>query len=815
MNTGAKFGLDIEASAGGWKLVYNGFEPKEESLREALCTLANGYFGTRGTVVEATESDIHYPGTYIAGLYNRLATNIAGRLVVNEDLVNCPNWLFLTFRIEGEDWLLPSQAKLLDYRQELDMRQGVLIRRFRFEDSKGRITSVEVWMVVSMAEPHIGAIRYTVRPENYGAKLNFTTMLDGAVRNWGVKRYRQLKCQHWLPFLVGVFDRNGVMLSMRTTESKIQVVETARINVYTDSHEVKPELKTWMEDRKRIGLEFSIYAHPGESYTVEKIVSIYTSKDPGVSRPIEEAIEKVKGVGSFEDILNAHSAIWRSIWDKVNFEIIGDEFSQLAIRLHIFHVLQTVSPNIVDLDVGMPARGLHGEAYRGHVFWDTLYVIPFLNHYFPEISKALIMYRYRRLDTAREYAENSGYRGAMFPWQSGSSGKEETQVLHLNPLSGEWGPDYSRLQRHVSFAIAYNVWHYWKITDDWEFMSRYGAELLLSIAQFGSSLAKFDPKDGRYHTEGIMGPDEFHEMYPNSPTPGLRDNAYTNLMIVWTLLRALELLELMPKTAKKKLLRKLRITNRELERWRDITDKMALVIKNGLLEQFDGYFDLEELDWEYYRRKYGNIQRMDRILKAEGKSPDSYQVTKQADALMIFYLLPLEEVKGLFDRLGYDVGDIKEFLKENYDYYIKRTSHGSTLSKVVHCYLAYLLGKQDEAWEFYQDVLKSDIYDIQGGTTPEGIHMGVMGGSIDVLLRGFIGYEFSREHVKLNPMLPDMWQTIRFKLPYKGNYIPTEITREIIKIDLRGFSPEFELPLETQGTLYKLRGGEQWELKYR
>ncbi|GIH81573.1 hypothetical protein [Planobispora longispora] len=173
----------------------------------------------------------------------------------------------------------------------------------------------------------------------------------------------------------------------------------------------------------------------------------------------------------------------------------------------------------------MPARGLHGEAYRGHVFWDELFVLSWLSLCFPDITRGLLRYRWRRLPEARAAARAAGFAGAMFPWQSGSDGTEQTQTLHLNPASGHWLPDHSHLQRHVGLAIAYNVWHYHAATGDIAFLAEAGAEMLVEIARFFASLATLDPVSGRYEIRGVMGPDEYHESYPGAPSPGLDNTA--------------------------------------------------------------------------------------------------------------------------------------------------------------------------------------------------------------------------------------------------------------------------------------------------
>lgn len=781
-----------------WTIVYERFEPAEEALRETLCTLGNGYFATRGVVSESVASKIHYPGTYIAGLYNRLATNIAGRTVVNEDMVNCPNWVFLTFKIGNNEWFYPSMTRILSFKQKLDMRKGILSRKIRFQNRKGHRTFVEMNRIVHMDNPHYGAFEYIIIPENYNEWITVRTMLDGTVLNAGVERYRQLNSKHWKASSLGNFERNGIFLSMKTSHSKIEVAEAAKTRIFASEKEIKPGIRHLMKGKERIGQEFKFFARVRASYRIEKIVSIYTSKDEGISDPVSSSIAALGKPLRFKKLLKTHQKKWEELWKKFDIKIEGHTFSQRILRFHIFHLLQTASLHNTKIDAGLPARGLHGEAYRGHIFWDEIFTMHLYDLHLPEVAKSLLLYRYRRLPKAREYAKEKGYKGAMFPWQSGSSGKEETQTVHLNPLSGKWGPDYSHRQRHISFAISYNVWQYWKRSGDFGFLIRYGAELILSIARFWGSLVKYDSGDGRYHTKGVMGPDEFHEKIPGSSKPGLKDNAYTNFMVTWTLLKAQEIISILPEGSKRRIMKKIKLEQKELLRWDDIAHKMKIIIDDkGIISQFEGYFDLKELDWQSYRNEYENIQRLDRILKAEGESPDAYKVSKQADVLMIFYLLPLFEIEAIFKRLGYHFD--KNTLRKNYNYYVRRTSHGSTMSKITHCFIALVLGKPKEAWGGFLDVLESDIYDTQGGTTPEGIHIGVMGGSIDIAIRGFAGVRIAEDRIIIEPRLPAKWRSVKFGFVYKGIGISLIITKRQVSVLVQG---QITIPIDINGKAY-------------
>lgn len=793
-----------------WKLSYNKFNSEEESLREALCTLGNGYFGTRGAVCETGASKIHYPGTYISGVYNTLPTEIAGKTIYNEDFVNCPNWLMIYFKINNGPWLHRNNVKLLKWKVDLNMKKGILSRRVRWQDDKGRITLIEEQRLVSMASPHCGAISYSITPENYAAKITVRSGIDGSVINAGVERYKQLNSKHLEPLSHGSFGDDGIYLQVRTNQSLIQITEAVRTLVFKGTKRTKPKNHVITYGRQKIFQEFSLRFKKGQKHTIEKLVSIYTSRDQGVADDCLSAQEAISNVKDFNSLSKPHQAKWLALWKRFDISLEGNDFVKKVLRLHAYHLLQVASTYNEDIDAGMPARGLHGEAYRGHIFWDELYVFPFYNLHAPEITRALLMYRYRRLGAAKEYAQMHGYKGAMYPWQSASTGDEQTQVVHLNPMSGEWGPDYSSLQRHVSIAIAHNVWQYFVTTGDRDFLDRYGAEMILEIAHFWSSITTYNEKTKRYEIEGVMGPDEFHEKYPGAKKGGFTNNAYTNVMAVWVIDKALNIIDkMMQEEERNALLLKIGVSQEKINRWRQIIQKMTIEMSDdGLIYQFKGYEKLKELDWDDYRRRYDNIHRIDRILKAEGETPDDYKVAKQADVLMLFYILKIKELKEIFTRLGYPFS--KQIMKKNFKYYFPRTSHGSTLSVVVHAYIADLLGFKESSMEYLIKALESDIYDTQGGTTQEGIHTGVMGSSLDLFLRSFAGLSIDDESLSLMPKLPEGWNKIRFSVRYKNFWFNIMILKNKVKIMVEPIGQMtmnrlMEVPLYVNNKLYQCK----------
>jgi trehalose 6-phosphate phosphatase len=438
-----------------------------------------------------------------------------------------------------------------------------------------------------------------------------------------------------------------------------------------------------------------------------------------------------------------------------------------------------VSTRPLGIDVGVPARCLHGEAYRGHVFWDELFILPFLNVRLPDIARQLLLYRFRRLDEARFAAREAGYQGAMFPWQSGSTGQEETQTMHLNPLSGRWVPDGSHLQRHVGAAITYNTWKYFQATRDTEFLGSFGAELILEIARFWASAATYSHSLDRYEINGVMGPDEYHERYPDAEEPGLDNNAYTNLMAVWCLLRAFDTLEAIPEARGRELCERLGISGEELDRWRDVSMKMRVCFHDGVISQFERYEELAELDWAAYRERHGDISRLDRILEAEGDSPNRYRLNKQADTAMLAYLLPGSELCELMHRLGYECDD--DLIDRTIDYYEQRTVHGSTLSRVVH---AWIHARRDpkRSWGLFVEALLSDIDDSQGGTTKEGIHLGAMAGTLDLIQRGYTGLVTRADALYIDPVIPDELASLAFPLRYRGHNLHLDVTPTTVRL---------------------------------
>ena len=516
----------------GWVFAYEGFDPEQEGLREALCTLGNGRFATRGAAPESTADDVHYPGTYAAGVYNRLTTSLDGREIENEDLVNLPNWLPFSFRIRGGEWFDVGAVELMAYTQELDLRSGTLSRRIRFRSADGFVSTLIQRRFVSMDDARVAGLETTIVAEDWSGRLEVRSGIDGKVVNGGVPRYRGLANRHLMHVERGAVDEESIHMVVETTQSHVRVGLAIRTRAFLNADPVSAARRV-VEEPGWIGHEISLDLASGDAATLEKVATLFTSRDLAISDPGWEASTWVVRADPFDALLDRHRRAWDRTWERFDIGIAGNERTQLILRLHVFHLVQTVSQHTIDLDVGVPARGLHGEAYRGHVFWDELFIFPLLNYRLPILTRSLLEYRHRRLPESRWAARSRGLRGALYPWQSGSNGQEDTQQFHLNPRSGRWLPDHSHLQRHVNLAIAYNVWQYFQVTGDVPFLRHHGAELIVECARLFSSLATYDEERRRYDILGVLGPDEYHDGYADRAEPGLDNNAYTNVMTAW------------------------------------------------------------------------------------------------------------------------------------------------------------------------------------------------------------------------------------------------------------------------------------------
>lgn len=725
-------------------------DPHRIQRQETIFTIGNGVLGTRGSFEEGLPGDL--PATLIHGLFDDAP-------VVYTELVNAPNWLACQLSINGERFSM-DRGEVLTYERRLDLRDGILTRFVRWRSPQGHTLEVRIqrWaaaslipgdnpLSTSMAHPALCALHYGITALDFAGEVELVAELNGAVEN-PLPPF-PLGLTHWLLLDQSHPTTQSAFLHLRTRASQMELGVAMHLAVDGVAQvDYQP-----VECPQRPGIVARFRLAPGQTAVATKLVAFLTSPPtPSLAARVTSLLKEAVTVG-YSNLLRAHRWRWAELWRDCDVVIEGDEVAQRAVRYNLFQLL-IAAPHYTDR-ASIPAKTLSGFGYRGHVFWDTdIFILPFFTFTRPELARNLLMYRYHTLPGAREKARQAGYAGAMFAWESAHDGRETTPrwvPLPNGELIRIWCGD---IEHHISADVAYAVWQYWQVTGDDDFMRDYGAEIILDTAAFWGSRAEYNPQKQRYEINDVIGPDEYHEHVNN--------NAFTNRMVQWHLERALETLTWLrqryPKKARE-LEECLELSPARLARWEDICRRIAIPYDpaSGLIEQFEGFFELEELDWQALEPRTRSVQEllgMERI--------QHIQAIKQPDVLMLLYLL----------RDAYD----EKTLRVNWDYYAPRTDHtyGSSLGPAVHAILACELGDGNEAYAHFLRAALVDLEDLRRNTK-DGIHAASAGGVWQAIVMGFAGMKLSPDGPTFTPRLPQGWRRLQFTLRYRGRAFPVDL----------------------------------------
>ncbi len=727
-----------------WHISEDTFNPELKHLhsQETVYTVGNGYFCTRGTFEEGYPKA--NPATLLYGVFDSIP-------IAKEELANAPDWTSVGLSINGERFRL-DKGKILDYNRTLDMQNGLLQRSIHWETPKGIRLKITSERFASLADEHVGAIRYTVTNEDSNIaeplEIGLWANFHIAVGNYDL--------MHWETVDQG-FEQEILWLQSETKKSGVQLAQTMTFTTtlpgchteYISSY-IAPSIRTYGK------------LPPGETMTTEKIVVMYTTRD-GVIDPVHAAVEYHRDlVGAtaeetaqtYEQLLEKHREEWQKFWQTADVIIEGDVKSQLGIRYNIYQLRINASAH--DSRYSIAAKGLTGFGYRGHIFHDTeIFMLPFFTYVQPDFARLLLMYRYHLLPAARKKAASNGYEGAQYPWESTLNGEETTPSSIIHPETGEVIPVLNGfIELHITASIAHAVQHYWEITGDDDFMRDYGAEIVLSGAIFWGSRAEKNEGHGDYEITNVIGPDEWHEHVNN--------NAFTNYMARDNILNALKDLHWLKTTAPAKareLVQQLNLNSERLERWQDIAKNIRIPQdpKTKVFEQFDGFFKLEILDQSQFEGRKDSFQGIMGIHAVQ-----KYQIIKQADVLMLLTVLDQQ-----FDL---------ETRRANWDYYYPLTDHdyGSSLSPAFHVQLACELGLSSAS---YKQFLLGALVDLENlrGNTPEGIHTACAGAVWQAAIFGFAGLRVTEEGYTTSPSWPDGWTRLAFKFKHKGQLIEVDL----------------------------------------
>ena len=740
-----------------WHIRETVFNPEKLHSQETVYTIGNGYFGTRGAFEEGYPRAT--PATLLAGVFDDIP-------IGKEELANAPDWLLIKLFVNGERFRL-DRGKILAYQRTLDMQNGILSRTVRWESPSGIRLQIACERFASLADEHVGAIRYSVTAEDdtereAGKDLDLAlwASLNTAVGNNYTMHWETVDQRH---------EGELSWLHTQTLHSSVQLVQT--MSFTTSANGFSTEI---LDSDVAPSIRLHGKLPPGTTMTAEKIVVMYTSRD--VLDPFRSALEHHREimdsdrtahqpvtqagpgvqVQPYQTLLERHKEAWQEYWQRSDIIIEGDDKAQLAIRYNIYQL--RISAPSHDSRYSIAAKGLTGFGYLGHIFHDTeIFMLPYFAYVHPPIARNLLLYRYCLLPAARAKAASNGYEGAQYPWESTLDGKEATPDAIIHPESGEIIPVLNgSLELHISASIAYATWQYWHITGDNEFMRDYGAEILLSIATFWGGRAEYHPEHADYEINNVIGPDEWHEHVNN--------NAYTNYMARWTIQTALETLDWLHTTIPGKaeeLIQRLDLTPERLNHWRDIIARIRIPQdkQTGLFEQFDGFFQLEPLDQDQYKGRTASYQA---ILGM--KQVQQHQIIKQADVLMLLTVLNQQ-----FDL---------KTKRVNWDYYYPITDHdyGSSLTPAFHAIIACELGLADIAYKLF---MKGALVDLENtrGNTPDGIHDACSGAVWQATVLGFAGLRLTDGGYTISPCWPDGWTRLAFTCLHKGKPLHIDLRK--------------------------------------
>jgi trehalose/maltose hydrolase-like predicted phosphorylase len=701
-----------------WVLTAEGFDLLREAIYESRFSISNGLLGLRaGRAVSRGERWVVPHRAYVAGLFD-----IPGPEHPIPALVPSPGWQQIKIMFPGGP-LVHHSGEANSQRTTLDMRRGVLLSGCRLIEHPAIAVRVRTLHLLSLSDRAIGVQVIELMIEDGEIEVGVEASFEGL--GLGLKSER-------------IEQDLGVW---RTKYSGKRVAVTGVLSLQIDGSEITPTtpgpfMRSWHWKTR-----------PGQIVCVSGLIAVVRGDapdaDPG--RIAWEKLGVARQVG-WRKVVQEHEAAWSVRWRCSDIEVGGDPAAEQALRFSVYHLNSAANP--ADERVSIGARGLTGDDYHGHVFWDTeIYLLPFYIFTWPEAARALLMYRFRTIDGARQKAAQMGWRGAMYAWESADTGAETTPEQVVGPDGHIVDILCGKQEQHITADVAYAVWQYWLATEDVDFLLDAGAEILLETGRFWSSRAQPEG-DGYSHIRGVIGPDEYHEH--------VDDNAYTNVMARWNIRRALEVAAVLRERWPERWARlsySLGLDDTELARWRTVAETMVTGwnSQTGLFEQFAGFFSLEEIDLADYA---GRSVPMDVVLGRERTQRS--KVIKQADVVALLGLLP--------DEFPGDSG------RANFRYYEPRCGHGSSLSGAMHGLVAARLGDSDLAKRYFEQAVAIDLAD-NHTTIAAGLHMAALGGTWLTVVFGFAGLSLRSDGIAFDPKLPVSWRTLKFGIQWRGRHL--------------------------------------------
>ncbi len=736
----------------GWEICEHNFIADHLIATGSNFLIGNGYLGYRGTFPEWRKDQ--YVGCFVSDTYD----NADGKWT---ELCNVPNALYTLIKVDGEavttseSLTYENVHKEHSYCRKLDLKQGLMSIRNCWTSKTGKRLMLKTEQFASYSDLHLIPQRLELEMDR-SCVLEIITGIDALV--W------DLNGRH-------LFDHffssgpNHLAVEVKTGELGTRIIVMEGLSI--DGK--KPFKQTIIEAANQEGIfrKLAWEIEAGEKLVLEKSMVVYSSNDladPGVAanRSLKKALKK-----GYVQLKADHTPFWEEIWFKTDMVIEGDLKAQTVLRFNHYHNFIATPFHSDCLPIG--ARGLSCQAYQGSAFWDQeIFNLPVYYYTKPEIARNILTYRYKTLDGARQKARELGYEGAFYAWVSGKSGRELCpSFFFTDVLSGRnIRNHFNDWQMHISPDIVYAIWNYYLATGDWDFIEEYGAEIILEVARFLYSFAYFKKDKNRYELIRLLGPDEYHENIDN--------NAFTNYQTRFSLHTALivydRLKEINPGYLTE-LFKRLNLSEEDYRQWEEMARLIYLPQpdpENGLIEQFRGYYDLEDV--LPFRLEERLIDKSEYWGWPNGVAVHT-RVTKQADVLQLLCL------QDIFPP---------DIVKRNYDFYEPYCQHGSSLSPAVHAIVAAKAGYIEQAYEYFMRSCMIDLAGtnkaFSGGTFIGGIHTASCGAAWQVIAFGFAGIRISEEGIGLNPVLPGHWHEVRFKVFYRGQELFLTISQASFSI---------------------------------
>lgn len=718
-----------------WTVTEQGFHPEQSKVSESIFSLGNEFMGVRGYFEEGFSGPTLL-GSYFNGVFEeteiKRAIYFKGFARRFHFIVNSVDWLHVRLTLDNE-LLDLAQSKFTNFVRTLDMRTGTLTREFVWVTRGGKQLQLRFSRFLSMETATLGGQRIEMLPLNFSGTIGIQAGLSFETVHEEFDKIR---------FEVLKKGAQGDTLAIlgQTPRTHQRVLSACSIT------STEARSRKLIEREKFIGYDLRLVLKQGVTARLDKMVVNHVDKrndrDPG--KVWNEGIKKAASLlrTSYDAGLETHARYWQEVWSKLDVTIEGDDGAQQGLRFCIFQLHQTYHG--VDPSLNISAKGLTGEQYAGHAWWDTeTYCLPFYLFNNPKAAHNLLGYRYSTLPTALEVAKEISCKGARYPLST----IDGTNATIL------W--QHGDLEIHSSVAIAYGIWHYMRVCDDKEFLHTQGIEMLLQICRFYASWGEWSPRTGEFGFYGVMGPDEFHMMVNN--------NCYTNYVVKKMMEYTLSVVADMKRKAAKEwkaVVDRTGLEPRELKEWAKMAAKMRIPRdrKTGILEQHDGYFDLPHIDCDSIPPEQFPLYQHWPYIKLF-----RYDMIKQPDALLLPFFF--SEEFTLREK------------KANYEYYEPRCIHESSLSPGVHSIMAAELGLHKEAYEFSAHAARMDLDDYNRNTH-EGLHTTSMAAAWMNVVYGFGGMRSDGELPSFNPCIPKQWKSFAFRILYKGSVLQARIDRK-------------------------------------